>query len=263
MTHPLIEALIPAMRAAGDLIETIRLAGVIHRDKADASPVTEADEQAEALLTAAILAIEPDAIIVGEEASAAGIQPDPCARFWLVDALDGTKDFIRGGPDYSVNVALIEGGVPVLGLVLAPRDGTLWAGAFGLCAFKQIAGGDRTAIATRPYAARPVIVTSRTHLDSATSRYAAAIPGADTRPSGSSLKFCLVAEGAADLYPRFGPTSEWDTAAGDALLRAAGGITLGEDGAPFAYAKPKFHNGAFLAVGDPGAVVPPLQISSS
>ena len=258
MKHPLIEALIPAVRAAGDLIETIRIAGAVARDKADHSPVTEADEQAEILLAAAIRAIAPDAVIVGEEASAAGFQPEPSARFWLIDPLDGTKDFIRGGPDYSVNVALIEDGIPVLGLVLAPRDGTLWAGAAGLGAFKQLRGSARVAIRTRPLAHHPIIVTSRTHLDSETSRYAAAIPGADTRPSGSSLKFCLVAEGAADIYPRFGPTCEWDTAAGDALLRAAGGITRGKDGKPFAYAKPKFLNRAFLAVGDPDAVIPPL-----
>ena len=258
MKHPLIEALIPAVRAAGDLIETIRIAGAVARDKADHSPVTEADEQAELLLTAAIRAIEPGAVIVGEEASAAGFQPEPTARFWLIDPLDGTKDFIRGGPDYSVNVALIEGGEPVLGLVLAPRDGTLWAGAKGLGAFRELRNGPRVSIKSRPLAPRPIVVTSRTHLDSETSRYAAAIPSADTRPSGSSLKFCLVAEGSADVYPRFGPTCEWDTAAGDALLRAAGGMTRGKDGAPFAYAKPKFLNGAFLAVGDRHATIPPL-----
>lgn len=258
MKHPLIEALIPAVRAAGDLIETIRIAGAVVRDKADQSPVTEADERAELLLTAAILAVEPDAVIVGEEASAAGFQPEPTARFWLIDPLDGTKDFIQGGPDYSVNIGLIENGVPVLGVVLAPRDGTLWAGAAGFGAFRESCGGPRVAISTRRLATRPIVVTSRTHLDSETSRYAAAIAGADTRPSGSSLKFCLVAEGSADIYPRFGPTCEWDTAAGDALLRAAGGMTRGKDGAPFAYAKPKFRNGAFLAVGDPGATFPPL-----
>ncbi len=258
MTNSLIEALIPAVRAAGELIEIIRLAGVIHRDKSDASPVTEADERAEELLTAAILAIDPNAIIVGEEASAAGIQPDPCARFWLLDPLDGTKDFIAGGPDYSVNVGLIEGGVPVLGIVMAPRSGLLWAGAEGEGAFRESADGMREPITTRRLSSRPIVVTSRSHIDSDTSRYASAIANSDTRPSGSSLKFCLVAEGSADIYPRFGPTSEWDTAAGDALLRAAGGTTRGRDGETFAYGKPKFLNGAFLAVGDPAAAIPPL-----
>lgn len=259
MHDRLIEALAPAVREAGELIERIRLNGVVARDKADASPVTEADEAAEHLLTAAIAAADPGALIVGEEACAAGIKPDPTARFWLIDPLDGTRDFIAGGPDYSVNVALIEGGTPVLGLVLSPRDGTLWAGSTQVGAFCQ-RNGRRETIRTRPYDATPIVVTSRSHLDDATRAYAAAIAGADTRPSGSSLKFCLLAEGAADVYPRFGPTSEWDTAAGDAVLRAAGGITRHPDGRTFSYGKPEFLNGAFLAVGDPSAVdrLPPL-----
>lgn len=260
MHDRLIEALVPAVREAGALIERIRAAGVVARDKADSSPVTEADEAAERLLTGAIAAADPGALIVGEEACAAGAKPDPAARFWLIDPLDGTRDFIAGGPDYSVNVALIEGGTPVLGLVLAPRDGTLWAGAMGRGGFRE-RDGRREAIATRGFGARPVVVTSRSHLDDATRAYAAAIPHADTRPSGSSLKFCLLAEGSADVYPRFGPTSEWDTAAGDAVLRAAGGATQHPDGRAFGYGKADFLNGAFLAVGDPTAVakLPPLS----
>lgn len=259
MNDRLIEALVPAVREAGELIERVRLAGVVARDKADASPVTEADEAAEHLLTAAIAVADPGALIVGEEACAAGVKPDPAVRFWLIDPLDGTRDFIAGGPDYSVNVALIEGGVPVLGLVLAPRDGTLWAGALGAGAFRERAGR-RQPIATRAFGAAPIVVTSRSHLDDATRAYAAAIAGADTRPSGSSLKFCLLAEGAADVYPRFGATSEWDTAAGDAVLRAAGGATRDRAGQDFLYGKPGFLNGAFLAVGDPVAFdrLPPL-----
>lgn len=259
MHHRLIEALTPAVREAGELIERIRASGIVSRDKADLSPVTEADERAEQLLTAAIAAADPGALIVGEEAHAAGVKPDPAARFWLIDPLDGTRDFIAGGSDYSVNVALIEGGVPVLGLVLAPRDGTLWAGSASLGAFR-VRNQQREPIAARPFGATPVVVTSRSHLDDATRAYAASIPGADTRPSGSSLKFCLLAEGSADVYPRFGPTSEWDTAAGDAVLRAAGGLTRHPEGGVFAYGKPGFVNGAFLAVGDPAAYakLPPL-----
>ena len=259
MHHRLIEALTPAVREAGELIERIRASGIVSRDKADLSPVTEADERAERLLTAAIAAADPSALIVGEEAHAAGVKPDPAARFWLIDPLDGTRDFIAGGSDYSVNVALIEGGVPVLGLVLAPRDGTLWAGSAGFGAFR-VRNQQREAISARRFGATPVVVTSRSHLDDATRNYAASIAGADTRPSGSSLKFCLLAEGSADVYPRFGPTSEWDTAAGDAVLRAAGGLTRHPDGSLFAYGKAGFVNGAFLAVGDPAAYakLPPL-----
>src|SRR5688572_11572552 len=162
-----IGALTPAVREAGALIERIRFAGIVSRDKADLSPVTEADEQAEHLLTAAIVAADPGALIVGEEAHAAGVKPDPTARFWLIDPLDGTRDFIAGGADYSVNVALIEAGVPVLGLVLAPRDGTLWAGAVGAGAFRE-RDGRRLSVATRRFGAAPIVVTSRSHLDDAT-----------------------------------------------------------------------------------------------
>ncbi len=259
MAHPLIEALTPAVREAGELIERVRAGGFTARDKSDASPVTIADEQAEELLTAAIARADPGALIVGEEASEAGYKPSPTDRYWLIDPLDGTKDFVQGGTDYSVNVALIEGGVPVLGLVLAPRDGTLWVGAQRHGA-ARVRNGSRQAIAVRPLSERPVVVTSRSHLDDATRAYAASIPNAEISRSGSSLKFCLIAEGEADVYPRFGPTSEWDTAAADAVLRAAGGMTCHPDGTPFTYGKADFLNGAFLAIGDPSAFerLPPL-----
>ena len=260
MTHPLIDALAPAMREAGALIEQIRLAGVTTQTKADDSPVTEADERAEALLVAAIEAADPGALIVGEEGCAAGGRPAATARFWLVDALDGTRDFVGGGSDYSVNVALIEAGVPILGLVLAPRTGVLWTGAAGAGAWRQESGGEPQSIATVPLRDPPLVVASRSHPDKQTDAYAKAI-GADLARSGSSLKFCMVAEGQADVYPRFGPTSEWDTAAGDAVLRAAGGMTRGIDDEAYPYAKPDYLNGPFLAVGDPSAyeTLPPLS----
>lgn len=250
----LLEALAPAMREAGALIEAIKARGIVHRDKADSSPVTEADEAAEALLEAAIRRMEPGAVIVGEEAVAAGTIPDATARFWLIDPLDGTKDFVGGGADYSVNIGLIEDGEPTLGLVLHPPTGTLWTGSVGLGAWKEAPDQPRHPIRTRakPHNS-PRIVTSRSHLDEQTKAWAAACPGADTHPSGSSLKFCLLAEGAADAYPRFGPTSEWDTAAADAILRAAGGLTWGEDGAALGYGKPRYLNGSFLALADPAA----------
>jgi 3'(2'), 5'-bisphosphate nucleotidase len=252
----LLERLTPAIREAGALIERLKAEGCIEasRDKADKSPVTEADEAAEALLAAAIRAIDPDAVIVGEEASAAGVQPDACARFWLLDPLDGTRDFVEGGSDYSVNIGLVEAGVPTLGLVYHPPSGTLWTGALGLGAWKEAPDLPRSPLHARPLASPPVVVTSRSHLDERTKAWVAAIPGAEARPSGSSLKFCLLAEGHADVYPRYGPTSEWDTAAADAVLRAAGGITLAAGGAPLAYGKPRYLNASFLALAEPGAV---------
>lgn len=250
----LLEALAPAVQQAGALIERLKAGGLVHRDKADKSPVTEADEAAEALLEAAIRTLDPDAVIVGEEAVAAGILPDVAPRYWLIDPLDGTKDFVGGGSDYSVNVGLIEEGAPTLGLVLHPPTGTLWTGAAGLGAWKEAPDLPRQSIRARPYpGVAPRVVTSRSHLDDRTKAWCRACAGADTHPSGSSLKFCLLAEGAADAYPRFGPTSEWDTAAADAILRAAGGVTLGGDGQPLGYGKPRYLNGPFLAVADPTA----------
>lgn len=246
----LIEALIPAVRAAADVIEAVREAGIVQRDKPDFSPVTEADEAAERLLTAAIRAID-DAPIVGEEAHAAGHRPDPCARFWLIDPLDGTKDFIAGRAAYSVNVALIEAGRPVLGLVLSPRDGVLWAGAVGHGAFRQDAEeAPRVPIATQPMRPLPVVVVSHSHLDQATQDWVTALGACALEPAGSSLKFCRVAEGSADAYPRYGPTCEWDTAAGHAVLLAAGGAMNAVGGTAFGYGKPDYKNGGFLAVGD-------------
>jgi 3'(2'), 5'-bisphosphate nucleotidase len=251
----LLEALTPAVRAAGELIERLKANGLVHRDKADRSPVTEADEAAEALLEEAIHKLDAQAVIVGEEASAAGRQQVAAERFWLIDPLDGTRDFVSGGQDYSVNVGLVEDGMPVLGLVLHPPSATLWTGASGLGAWKEAPGSPRHAIRTRPYpGAAPHIVTSRSHLDDRTRAWCDRFPAATTRPSGSSLKFCLLAEGEADLYPRFGPTSEWDTAAADAILRAAGGLTIGADGEPFGYGKPQHLNGPFLALADPSAI---------
>lgn len=249
----LLDALVPAVREAGRLIETIRRGGHEVRHKADASPVTEADEAAEALLTAAIRAIDA-APIVGEEAHAGGHRPAPCARFWLIDPLDGTKDFIAGRPAYSVNVALIEADCPVLGLVLSPRDGTLWAGALGHGAYREPERGGRETIATRSLATPPTVVVSHSHLDAATEAYLATLDltlgPVQLEPAGSSLKFCRLAEGSADVYPRFGPTCEWDTAAGHAVLLAAGGAMRAAGNGAFGYGKPGYLNGGFLAVGD-------------
>ncbi len=251
------------MREAGALIEALKADGCTdrQRDKADRSPVTEADEAAETLLEAAIRALDPTAIIVGEEASAAGVQPDATARFWLIDPLDGTRDFVEGGNDYSVNVGLIEAGVPTLGLVLHPPTGTLWTGAAHLGAWKEAPDVARQPIRANALGERPVIVTSRSHLDDRTKAWAAQVADAALRPSGSSLKFCLLAEGEADIYPRYGPTSEWDTAAADAILRAAGGITIGTDGSPLPYGKPRYLNPSFLALADPGCAsrLPPFE----
>ncbi|WP_448582755.1 3'(2'),5'-bisphosphate nucleotidase CysQ family protein [Thermaurantiacus sp.] len=242
-----------AMRTAGQTIEALKAAGLAPRDKADASPVTEADEAAEQILEAAVRGVEPDAVIVGEETASAGHLPPPPGRFWLIDPLDGTRDFIAGRDGYTVNLALVVAGVPVFGLVLHPPSGRLWGGAVGEGAWQADREGGQRAIRTRTLPAAPALVLSHSHLDAKTRAWAEAVEGATRASAGSSIKFCLLAEGTADAYPRFGPTMEWDTAAADAVLRAAGGITIGADGAPLRYGKPGYRNEAFLAIGDPGA----------
>nr|WP_243451786.1 3'(2'),5'-bisphosphate nucleotidase CysQ [Sphingosinicella soli] len=251
--------MLPVIRDAATLIEQIRADGAETRTKADLSPVTEADERAEALIVAALRRIDPETQIVGEEACEAGGKPAVAQRFWLIDPLDGTRSFIDGGADYSVNIGLVENGAPVFGLVMAPRSGTIWAGIVGEGAWR-FDGDTQTPIRCRTLPARPVVVTSRSHNDDRTLAYVARIPGADVKPSGSSLKFCMIAQGEADVYPRFGPTSEWDTAAAHAVLIAAGGAMVDADGAPFGYGKADYLNGPFLAWGDPAAyaALPPI-----
>jgi len=259
VTRRFLDALLPVIRDAATLIEQIRETGAASRTKADRSPVTEADERAEALIVAALRRIDPETQIVGEEACEAGGKPAAAERFWLIDPLDGTKSFLDGGADYSVNIGLVASGSPVFGMVMAPRTGTIWAGVVGEGAWR-FDGDTQTPIRCRALPARPVVVTSRSHNDDRTLAYVARIPGADVKPSGSSLKFCMIAEGEADVYPRFGPTSEWDTAAAHAVLLAAGGAMVDEHGAPFRYGKDDYLNGPFLAWGDPAAyaALPPI-----
>jgi 3'(2'), 5'-bisphosphate nucleotidase len=249
-----------AMREAGARIEAHRASGVATRDKADQSPVTDADEEAEAILRAALLEVEPEAMIVGEEGASAGDLPAPTRRFWLIDPLDGTRDFIAGRDGYTVNLGLVIDGVPLFGMVLHPPSGRLWIGVAGQGASLERPDGVAAPVSTRALPKAPALVVSHSHLDERTKAWAEAVNGATRASAGSSIKFCLLAEGDADAYPRFGPTMEWDTAAADAVLRAAGGVTLGADGRPFAYGKAGYRNGPFLALGDPQAVsaLPPF-----
>jgi len=250
----LIEALVPAMRAAAARIEEVRRSGdFAAENKPDSSPVTAADRDAEAILRAAIRAAAPEAVIVGEEGVADGDMPAPAPAFWLLDPLDGTRDFLAGRDGYTVNAGLVVAGAPVLGLVGHPPSGRLWAGASGLGAFLEPEGEARVPLRPRPFADPPVLLLSHSHLDAETRAWAEAVPGAVQATAGSSIKFCLLAAGEADAYPRYGLTFEWDTAAADAILRAAGGITLGRGGRPLAYGKDGYRNGPFLALADPAA----------
>ncbi|MFL6735036.1 MAG: 3'(2'),5'-bisphosphate nucleotidase CysQ, partial [Sphingomicrobium sp.] len=215
--------------------------------KADRSPVTEADRAAEAVILHALSRAAPGVPVIAEEEVAAGRVPVHGEDYFLVDPLDGTKEFARGGDDYTVNIGLIMGGVPVLGVIFAPATGRLHSGVVRLGA-ELAEGGNRRDIRVRERGPSPVAVASKSHLNQATIDYLESAVGSCERVSvGSSLKFCLVAEGVADIYPRLSPTSEWDTAAGHAILLAAGGRVDGTDGSALRYGKKAFLNRAFVA----------------
>ncbi len=224
--------------------------------KGDGSPVTQADCDAEAVILDGLKRLAPGIPVVAEEEAAAGRVPEACARFFLVDPLDGTREFITGNGEFTVNIALIEDGVPVLGLVYAPALRRLFAGSTA-GAWAAQGDGARAAMRVRLAPAALTVVGSRSHGSPETDRFLDGLPIAGFAPCGSSLKFCLLAAGEADLYPRFGRTMEWDTAAGDAILRAAGGRVTTCDGEPLRYGKrdqahdADFANPHFLAFGDP------------
>ena len=253
----LVDELAEAAREAGEAILTIVRRGFDVERKGDSSPVTEADHAAELVILAALARAAPGIPVIAEEQVAAGKIPAHGDTFFLVDPLDGTKEFIRGGDDYTVNIGLIEHGEPRLGLVFAPATGRLHGGITGEGAWLD-EGRTRMPIRTRPRGAAMTAVASKSHLNQATIDYLAAAAGAcDYVSVGSSLKFCIVAEGLADIYPRAAPTCEWDTAAGHAVLLAAGGIVDGPDGNALRYGKPAYFNRAFVATA--GWKAPPLE----
>ena len=240
-------------REAGVLILQVYATDFAVLGKADASPVTEADERAERCIVAGLQALTPDIPIVAEEAASRGESPAAGARFWLVDPLDGTREFVSRNGEFTVNIALIEQGEPVLGVVYQPVADRLYAGAVGQGAWVQDgpAPSDRRAIACRRAPAEGVVLAcSRSHGDEAALQgWLDGRPVARRMPVGSSLKFGLLASGQADLYPRLGRTMEWDTAAGHAVLRAAGGEVTDLAGAPLVYGKAGFENPHFVARG--------------
>ena len=253
MPNPeLLDAVAKITRDAGRVILEVYATDFAVRGKDDASPVTEADERAEQLILPALAALTPGVPVVAEEEVAAGRIPAVGERFWLVDPLDGTKEFISRNGEFTVNIALIEQGTPVLGVVFAPALGTtgrLFAGAAGHGAWVEDETG-RRAIRCREVPPEGLtVVASRSHGDAAAlDAFLAGRKVASLANAGSSLKLCLVAAGEADLYPRLGRTMEWDIAAGHAVLRAAGGeVTRLDDGQPLRYGKPGFDNPHFVA----------------
>jgi 3'(2'), 5'-bisphosphate nucleotidase len=250
-----LDGLLPEIVALADRAGAVILehyhGEVTVRAKADASPVTAADEAAEAVILARLAELTPDIPVVAEETVAAGHVPEiDDGPFWLVDPLDGTKEFLSRNGEFTVNIALIEGREPVLGVVLAPAHAQAWWGARGKGATARDADGGMRAIAARQAPAGALVaIASRSHRDPETEAFLDQVGVGKCISAGSSLKFCLVAEGKADLYPRFGRTMEWDVAAGHAVLAAAGGRVTTRDGAPLLYRKPGFENPAFIARG--------------
>jgi len=245
----LLDPLAEAAREAGEAILTIVRRGFEIEAKHDRSPVTEADRAAELVILAALARAAPGVPVIAEEEVAAGRIPAHDDLYFLVDPLDGTKEFVRGGDDYTVNIGLVEGGVPRLGVVFAPATGKLHGGQVGEGAWLDDASG-RIPIHTRQRSEQITAVASKSHLNQATVDYLEAAIGSCGYVSvGSSLKFCILAEGRADIYPRASPTSEWDTAAGHAVLLAAGGLVDGPDGTPLRYGKRAFLNRAFVGTG--------------
>ncbi len=228
--------------AAGAKVMEIYHAGYAVDSKQDTSPVTDADNASERVILEGLRAAFPDIPCVAEEEAAAGILPAELGEaFFLIDPLDGTKEFINRRGDFTVNVALVRRGAPEIGVVYAPATGRFFSGRPGLAEALDL-DDERTVvarrrIAVRPAPAQPTIVASRSHRTPETDDFIAKFSGAEIVSVGSSLKFCLLACGEADLYPRFGRTMEWDTAAGDAVLRAAGGRTETIDGAALGYGK--------------------------
>jgi 3'(2'), 5'-bisphosphate nucleotidase len=269
MDHDLLAAEMRrlAIEAGAAIMEIYGRPGLAVEHKADDSPVTEADRAADAIIAAGLAAAFPDLALITEE------QAESHARrarsFLIVDPLDGTREFIRRRGDFTVNIALVEDGVPTRGIVYAPARHRLFRTlADGRAVEEAAPAPGRPHDPARPGACRLLavaradnaalrVVASQSHRDAATDAFIARHAVAEVKSAGSSLKFCLLAAGEADLYPRFGPTMEWDTAAGDALLRAAGGQVLdGATLAPLGYGKPGWRNGAFIATGAGVAIAP-------
>jgi 3'(2'), 5'-bisphosphate nucleotidase len=251
----LVDALTAIAMAAATAIGDTRGKGGV-RAKADGSPVTAADRAAEAVIRDGLARLIPTLPIISEEAAERQKPAVKSGGYFLVDPLDGTREFIAGRDEYTINIALVADGAPALGVIAAPALGMIWRGIVGRGAdrleFSGLKAGAPEVIETR---ARPedelIVIVSRSHLDPRTQAYVDGLPPAQRLASGSSIKFCRLAEGAADLYPRLAPTHDWDVGAGHAILAAAGGSVIEPDGAALTYGSPDLIIPAFIAWGGP------------
>jgi 3'(2'), 5'-bisphosphate nucleotidase len=248
----LLKQLLPIARSAGDAIMTVYNCGSTEIfSKKDASPVTEADLAAHRVLVAQLALVLPGCPVVSEEDEASQAYRQSSGLFWLIDPLDGTKEFIARNDEFTVNIALIEDGRCALGVVYAPAIDSMYWGGAGLGAYRCV-GAQTVAIRVMSAQSGDVcrVVASKSHLNEATQTMIDRLGNVSLVQAGSSLKFCRVAEGEADIYPRLAPTCEWDTAAAQAVLEGAGGVVLNLQGTPLQYGKPDVLNPPFIAVGD-------------
>lgn len=253
----ILTGMIEAAAQAGTKIREMAATGVVARSKPDASPVTDADEAAEAIIEKHLTALLPGVPMIGEEAVAGGSGKKPGSTFFLVDPIDGTREFIAKRPGYTVNIGLLIEGTPTLGVIYAPALGELYAGGADGAYRRALVPGIKVEnvpeekIQVRAAGKNLTAAVSHSHLDSATNAWLRKHSISETMKIGSSIKFCRVAEGKADVYPRLSPVSEWDIAAGHAILMAAGGSVRAPDGTPLHYGKKKedYEVTSFIASG--------------
>lgn len=257
MHHPEAERILPyllsAARQASQAIMDIYASGQHGVQlKADHSPVTAADLAAHGVLVAALTGLLPDCPVVSEEDSDSQHYRQGSRRFWLIDPLDGTKEFLARNGEFTVNIALIEQGHSILGVVHAPAiDGLYWGGP-GFGAWRAQSGAEQAIHVQAGHCCR--VVASKSHLNAETQAFIDRLGAVELVQAGSSLKFCRIAEGAADIYPRLAPTYEWDTAAAQAVLEGAGGCVVTADGQPLRYGKPNVLNPGFIAACSAGVL---------
>jgi 3'(2'), 5'-bisphosphate nucleotidase len=249
----LMDALTALSVAAAETIRRVRVPGKV-RLKRDGSPVTAADEAAEAVIREGLKRLAPEVPVISEEQAEREKPRIGGVNYFLVDPLDGTQEFIAGRDEYTTNIALLADGAPILGVISAPANGLIWRGVVGrgaerLTFSSQDLSSPQT-IRTRSHSDDGVVVmVSRSHLDAHTEAYVGRLPRARRVSCGSSIKFCRLAEGTADIYPRLAPTRDWDVAAGHAVLAAAGGSVVDPDGEALVYGRPDLRIPGFIAWG--------------
>ncbi|MFT4257859.1 MAG: 3'(2'),5'-bisphosphate nucleotidase CysQ [Pseudoxanthomonas sp.] len=257
LSNDIREAVIAIACEAADAIMAVYAGPFEFENKADDSPLTRADLAAHHIISEGLARLTPDWPVLSEEASdIPWAVRNEWPTYWLVDPLDGTREFVKRNGEFTVNIALIEDNQPIFGVVLAPVTGEVWHAVQGQAAMRRDRHGDAILRTRRPAGSPLRVAASRSHRDARTEGLLARVAaqycgGVETVALGSSLKFCRIAEGTLDLYPRFGPTSEWDTAAAQCILEAAGGALLATDGRAFRYnRRESLLNGDFIALGD-------------